>query len=49
VPIKEALEVLKTHNYDGWLTYEWEKRWHPELPGADEALPVHIEYVKKYL
>lgn len=49
VPIKEALEVLKTHNYDGWLTLEWEKRWHPELPGADEALPAHIEYVKKWM
>ncbi len=47
VPIKEALTVLKSNNYDGWLTLEWEKRWHPELPSADQALPAHIEYVRK--
>jgi len=49
VPIRETLEVLKTHNYDGWLTFEWEKRWHPELPDADKALSGHIAYVKKWL
>ena len=49
VPVKEALEVLKSHNYDGWLTLEWEKRWHPELASADEALPAHIKYVKQCL
>jgi sugar phosphate isomerase/epimerase len=49
VPVKEALEVLKANNYDGWLTLEWEKRWHPELAPADEALPAHIQYVKRFL
>lgn len=49
VPIKEALEVLTANNYDGWLTLEWEKRWHPELPDADKALAAHIKYVKQYL
>jgi len=49
VPIKEALTVLRSHNYDGWLTLEWEKRWHPELPSADQALPAHIEYVRRML
>ncbi len=39
VPVKEALEVLQANNYDGWLTLEWEKRWHPNLAAADEALP----------
>ncbi len=49
VPIKDTIDVLKTHNYDGWLTFEYEKRWHEELPGADEALKTHIEYMKACL
>jgi sugar phosphate isomerase/epimerase len=49
VPVKEALAVLKSHNYDGWLTLEWEKRWHPELQAAAVALPAHIEYVRTTL
>lgn len=49
VPVAEALAVLARAGYDGWLTLEWEKRWHPELPVAEEALPAHIAYVKRHL
>ena len=36
-----AVKELKKLNYDGWLTFEWEKRWHPELPDAPVALPAY--------
>jgi len=49
VPVKESIEVLKANGYDGWLTFEWERRWHPELEPADVALKQHIEYVKALL
>lgn len=39
VPVRESLAALRGLGYDGWLTVEWEKRWHPELAPPDEALP----------
>jgi len=49
VPVREALDVLKANGYDGWLTLEWEKRWHPEMPPAEEGLKAHIEYIRQIL
>ena len=39
VPVRESLAVLAAAGYDGWLTVEWEKRWHPELAEPELALP----------
>jgi len=36
-----AVAALKKIGYDGWLTFEWEKRWIPELPDASVALPAY--------
>jgi sugar phosphate isomerase/epimerase len=39
VPVHACLDVLRASGYDGWLTVEWEKRWHPELAEPEVALP----------
>jgi sugar phosphate isomerase/epimerase len=39
VPVRESIAALRTLGYDGWLTVEWERRWHPELAPAEAALP----------
>jgi fatty-acyl-CoA synthase len=39
VPVGGCLDVLCSSGYDGWLTVEWEKRWHPELAEPELALP----------
>jgi fatty-acyl-CoA synthase len=39
VPVRESLALLDAAGYDGWLTVEWEKRWHPELEDPEIALP----------
>lgn len=31
LPLKEALDALKSINYDGFISLEWVKRWHPDL------------------
>lgn len=36
-PIDELLRALA--DYDGWLSLEWERKWHPELPPLADALP----------
>jgi sugar phosphate isomerase/epimerase len=46
LPIAEAITILKQHGYDGWLMFEHEKRWHPELPEPDDVLPIFVKWVK---
>jgi sugar phosphate isomerase/epimerase len=38
-PTHECLELLRGAEYDGWLSYEWEKAWHPEIAPPEVALP----------
>ena len=35
----DILAALRTIGYDGWLSVEWEKKWHPEIADAAIALP----------
>jgi sugar phosphate isomerase/epimerase len=38
-PAVESLRVLAAAGFSGWLSYEWEKAWHPEIAPPEEALP----------
>ena len=46
LPLVESIELLKADGYDGWLLFEHEKRWHPELPEPEEIFPQFVEWVK---
>jgi sugar phosphate isomerase/epimerase len=46
VPIKECAGILKSAGYQGYITFEWEKRWHPEIEEPEIALPQFIKYMK---
>jgi sugar phosphate isomerase/epimerase len=49
VPVRESLAALHVAGYDGWLTFEWEKRWHPELAAPEVALPRDGEILRRWL
>lgn len=49
VPVREQLQVLAQHNYQGWVCVEWEKKWHPEIPEPEVALPQHMAWLKRTL
>jgi sugar phosphate isomerase/epimerase len=49
VPVREMLEVLHRHGWSGWVSVEWEKKWHPELADPEVAFPQHIEVLRRYL
>jgi sugar phosphate isomerase/epimerase len=49
VPVRESLAALRATGYDGWLTVEWEKRWHPELAEPEVALPRERETLRRWL
>ena len=46
VPIAESLAALRVAGYDGWVSVEWEKRWHPELAEPEVALPQHEKFLR---
>jgi fatty-acyl-CoA synthase len=43
VPVEGCLRALKDRGYRGWVSVEWEKRWHPEIEEPEVALPQHAE------
>ncbi|MEA1787453.1 sugar phosphate isomerase/epimerase family protein [Arenibacter sp. GZD96] len=48
VPIAEILALLDRTHYNGYLSFEWEKRWHPELAEPEIALPHFKRIVSMY-
>lgn len=49
VPTQEMLAILRAAGYEGWLSVEWEKKWHPELVEPEIALPQHEAKLREYL
>lgn len=49
VPIGSIIRVLRENNYTGWLSLEWEKKWHPELEEPEIAIVEYIDYIRKLL
>jgi fatty-acyl-CoA synthase len=49
VPVQALLRALATHGYDGWISVEWEKKWHPELAEPEIALPRHSAWLRDAL
>ncbi len=48
VPVREMLELLDAGGYEGWVSVEWEKRWHPEIEDPAIALPQHLAVLKHW-
>ncbi len=44
LPLEEALSLMKDRSFDGYVTFEWEKRWHRELPDPEEMFPKFISW-----
>jgi glucosamine-6-phosphate deaminase len=38
-PAARTLACLRGAGYDRWVSFEWEKRWHPEIEEPEVALP----------
>jgi sugar phosphate isomerase/epimerase len=49
VPVREMLELLAGAGYPGWVSVEWEKRWHPEIEEPEVALPQHHRVLHSWL
>jgi sugar phosphate isomerase/epimerase len=49
VPVREMLGLLAGGGYRGWVSVEWEKRWHPEIEEPEVALPQHLRLLDAWL
>ncbi len=49
VPVRDMLGLLVAGGYPHWISVEWEKRWHPEIEEAQEALPQHLDLLVNWL
>ena len=47
MPLANTLTALKYSEYDGFLSIEWEKKWHPELAEPEVALPQHLAELRR--
>jgi sugar phosphate isomerase/epimerase len=49
VPVARMLELLRAQGYDGWISLEWEKRWHPEIAEPEEVFPQYARRLRSLL
>lgn len=46
IPLSGIYRLLKEQGYDGWFTFEWEKKWHPDIDEPEVALPQYVQYMR---
>ncbi|HEX5080940.1 MAG TPA: sugar phosphate isomerase/epimerase family protein [Blastocatellia bacterium] len=49
VPVKETVKVLAAGGYSGYYSFEWEKKWHPEIEAPEVAIPHYAKVMRQYL
>lgn len=50
VPWSDIVQQLAVTGYDGWLSLEYERRWHPnDLPSADVGMRRGADYLRRLL
>ncbi len=49
VPVRELLSLLPGTGYDGWVSLEFERKWHPELGRPEVALRPQIALLREWL
>ncbi len=49
VDVRSMLEQLAAGGYGGWVSVEWEKRWHAEIEEPEIALPQHIALLRAWM
>jgi hypothetical protein len=43
------LGLLAAGGYNGWVSVEWEKHWHPDIEEPTVALPQHLKLLKEWM
>ena len=48
-PAQALITLLRANRYEGFISFEWQKRWHPHIPEPEIALPHFIHWIRKAL
>lgn len=48
IPLKPIIRRLLADGYDGYFSFEWEKKWHPELDEPEIAFPQFTAFMKEF-
>jgi sugar phosphate isomerase/epimerase len=46
--LAEALAMLRRDGYNGFVSFEWEKKWQPTIPEPEVAFPAFIKFAKQH-
>jgi sugar phosphate isomerase/epimerase len=46
IPIGSFVDLLEAKGYDGFVNFEWEKGWHPEIAEPEVAFPHFMRWVR---
>lgn len=49
VDLRRVLRILQAGNYQGYLSFEWEKKWEPHIEAPEIALPHYARLIRKLL
>ena len=49
VPVKRQIAALVKIGYRGFFSFEWEKRWHPEIEEPEVAIAQYATVASEYL
>jgi sugar phosphate isomerase/epimerase len=49
LPLADVVDLLTRADWDGWLCWEYEKRWYPEIPEPAAALPAVRDHLLRLL
>jgi len=49
VPVRDIVRVLVAGGYKGYYSFEWEKKWHPDIDEPEIAIPHYAKVMREYL
>lgn len=49
LPLAASIRVLQANGYDGWMQFEHEKRWHPNLAEPEDIFPAFVTWARGLL
>jgi fatty-acyl-CoA synthase len=49
IPVQDGLRLLHDAGYRDFISVEWEKKWHPEIPDPEVAFPQHMAILRSYV
>lgn len=49
LPCQAAIQLLYANGYRGYLSAEWEKKWHPEIEEPEVAMPQHAQVMRQWV